>query len=92
MFHSLTPKKYHGTLHHSKGLEISYFLVYHMFRYDRFSRDMTVLVQLAQITCPPLSNLKVGHYDIFGFSIVSYEEIADIHSNVTGIIQHYHYI
>ena len=40
----LTPKKDYGALHHSKTLEIGYFLVYHMSRYliyepryDRFS-------------------------------------------------------
>ena len=42
--YSLTPKIYYDALHHSIGVEISYFLVYHMSRYliyqqryDRFS-------------------------------------------------------
>ena len=42
--HSLIPRNYYDALHHSKGLGISYFLVYHMYRYliykpryDRFS-------------------------------------------------------
>ena len=59
LFHSLTPKKYDGALYHSEGLEINYFLVYHMSRYLYISKDMIVLIQEAKITCsPPLSNLN----------------------------------
>ena len=33
MSHSMTPKQYYDALYQSEGLEISYFLVYHMSQY-----------------------------------------------------------